>query len=213
MLPFAFHTKLEQTLLLGRKARNLRMLTDGIREVTDASIYHHTHRFLLQHHYLSPEPPNDFAYWVTEVLNDKILGERLSSIDIIQFESIAALRARLLEVLEEHTAVVERIVEAPRGEEFHFMASRIFVLPTPFVVSTLGEFRQTLEQVTINSIYYHMFDARLRLGRGDNDFSRWLDDEGYPDLAAEIRDLDPYTQTLEGLRKRLTSMVTEYEPA
>ena len=213
MLPFAFHTKLEQTLLLGRRARNLRMLTDGIREVTDASIYHHTHRFLLQHHYLSPEPPNDFAYWVTEVLNDKILGERLSSIDIIQFESIAALRARLLEVLEDHTAVMERIVEAPRGEEFHFMASRIFVLPTPFVVSTLGEFRQALEQVTINSIYYHMFDARLRLGRGDNDFSRWLDDEGYPDLAAEIRDLDPYTQTLEGLRKRLTSMVTEYEPA
>ena len=69
--------------------------------------------------------------------------------------------------------------DAPRGEEFHFLASRIFVLPTPFVVSSLGEFREALERVTINSIYYHMFDARLRLARGDNDFSRWLDDEGY----------------------------------
>ena len=213
MLPFAFHTKLEQTLLLGRKARNLRTLTDGIREVPDASIYHHTHRFLLQHHYLSPEPPNDFAYWVTEVLNDKILGERLSSIDIIQFESIGALRGRLLQVLEDHAAATERIVDAPRGEEFHFMASRVFVLPTSFVVSSLTGFRESLERITINSIYYHMFDARLRLGRGDNDFSRWLDDEGYQDLAADIRDLDPYTQTLEGLRKRLIALVSDYEPA
>ncbi len=213
MLPFAFHTKLEQTLLLGRKARNLRMLTDGIREVPDASIYHHTHRFLLQHHYLSPEPPNDFAYWVTEVLNDKVLGERLSSIDIIQFGSIGALRERLLAVLEDHAAGVERIVDAPRGEEFHFLASRIFVLPTTYVAASLDQFREFLGRVTINSIYYHMFDARLRLGRGDNDFSRWLDDEGFRDLAAEIRNLDPYTQTLEGLRNRLTAMVSEYESA
>jgi len=213
MLPFAFHTKLEQTLLLGRKARNLRMLTDGIREVPDASIYHHTHRFLLQHHYLSPEPPNDFAYWVTEVLNDKVLGERLSSIDIIQFGSIGALRERLLAVLEDHAASVERIVDAPRGEEFHFLASRIFVLPTTYVAASLDQFREFLGRVTINSIYYHMFDARLRLGRGDNDFSRWLDDEGFRDLAAEIRNLDPYTQTLEGLRNRLTAMVSEYESA
>jgi len=213
MLPFAFHTKLEQTLLLGRKARNLRMLTDGIREVPDASIYHHTHRFLLQHHYLSPEPPNDFAYWVTEVLNDKVLGERLSSIDIIQFGSIGALRERLLAVLEDHAASVERIVDAPRGEEFHFLASRMFVLPTTYVAASLDQFREFLGRVTINSIYYHMFDARLRLGRGDNDFSRWLDDEGFRDLAAEIRNLDPYTQTLEGLRNRLTAMVSEYESA
>lgn len=213
MLPFTFYTKLEQTLLLGKRARNLRMLIHGIREVPDASIYHHTHRFLLQHHYLSPEPPNDFAYWATGALNDKILGERLWSIDIIQFGSIGALRERLLEVLEDHAAGTERLVDAPRGEEFHFLASRIFVLPTPLVVTALGELRDALQRVTINAIYYHMFDARLRLGRGDNDFSRWLDDGGYRELASEIRDLDPYTQTLEGLRQRLISMVRAYEHA
>ena len=213
MLPFTLHTKLEQTLLLGKRARNLRMLIHGIREVPDASIYHHTHRFLLQHHYLSPEPPNDFAYWVTEVLNDKILGERLWSIDIIQFGSIGELRERLLEVLEDRAAGMERNVDAPRGEEFHFQASRIFVLPTSLVVTSLGELREALQRVTINAIYYHMFDARLRLERGDNDFSRWLNDGGYRDLAAEIRDLDPYTQTLEGLRQRLISMVRDYEHA
>ena len=213
MLPFTFHTKLEQTLLLGKRARNLRTLIQGVREAPDASIYHHTHRFLLQHHYLSPEPPNDFAYWATEVLNDKVLGERLWSIDIVQFGSIGALRERLLAVLEDHAEGMERNADAPRGEEFHFLASRIFVLPTPLIVTSLATFRDALQRVTINAIYYHMFDARLRLGRSDNDFSRWLDDEGYHGLASEIRDLDPYTQTLEGLRQRLISMVRDYEHA
>jgi Family of unknown function (DUF5752) len=213
MTPFTFYTKLEQTLLLGRKARNLQMLAAGIKEVPPSSIYHHTHRFLLQHHFLSPEPPNDFAYWVTEVLNDKILGERLSSVDIIQFSTIEALRERLLDVLSDHQRGLERVVDAPRGEEFHFMASRMFVLPTSFVAGSLPEFREALAKVTINSIYYHMFDARLRLRRGDNDFSRWLDDGGFRKLAAAIRELDPYTQTLDGLRRRLMSMIRPYESA
>jgi hypothetical protein len=213
MTPFTFHSKLEQTLLLGRKARNVQALAAGVREVPPTSIYYHTHRFLLQHHYLSPEPPNDFAYWVTEVLNEKVLGERLSSIDIIQFGTIETLRGRLLEVLADHLNGLEHVAEAPRGEEFHFMASRMFVLPTPVVVGSLAEFREALAHVSINSIYYHMFDARLRLRRGDNDFSRWLDDGGFRKLAASIRQLDPYTQTLDGLRRRLINMVRPYESA
>jgi len=210
---FRFTTKLDLTYLLGLKAKNALELRALVAEVPAMSIYYHTHHYLQQHHYLSPEPPNDFAYWATEVLNDKILGERLWSIDIIQFGSIGALRERLLAVLEDHAEGVERHVDAPRGEEFHFLASRIFVLPTPLIVTSLATFRDALQRVTINAIYYHMFDARLRLGRGDNDFSRWLDDEGYHELASEIRDLDPYTQTLEGLRQRLISMVRDYEHA
>jgi hypothetical protein len=211
MSTFIFHTKLEQTLLLGLRARNVRALAACIREVPDASIYHHTHRFLLQHQYLSPEPPNDFAYWVTEVLNDKELGERLFSIDVIQFQSIGALRDRLLHILDDHAATGERMVDAPRGEEFHFMATRLFVLPTPFLAASVRDFREALEQITISSVYYHMFDARLRLGRGDNDFSRWLDDGGHGTLAADIRSMDPYTQTLDGLRRRLIALARDYE--
>ena len=86
MSVFTFHTKLDQTLILGLKARTVEELLDGITRVPDSSIYHHTHRFLQQHHYLSPEPPNDFAYWVSEVLVDSVLGEQLSSVDTVQFE-------------------------------------------------------------------------------------------------------------------------------
>src|SRR3972149_6992006 len=98
--PFNFYTRLHLTELTGLRARTLEQLADLIREVPDSSIYHHTHRFLQQHQYLSPEPPNDFAYWVTEVLGEDELGEQLSSIDTIQFYTIRSLREKIIETIE-----------------------------------------------------------------------------------------------------------------
>ncbi|MBX2992660.1 MAG: hypothetical protein KF749_16015 [Bacteroidetes bacterium] len=211
MNEFQFHTKLDQTLLLGIKARNVQGLLEGIRNVPNSSIYYHTHRFLQQHHYLSPEPPNDFAYWTSEVIGDAVLGEQLSSVDIVQFHTIEELRERFVSILESHLDSMERLTFSPPGEEFHFMASRLFVFPTDRTAANLSEFIDALGQISINSIYYHVFDAKLRLARGDNDFSRWFFDLGMEELADEMRSLDPYAHTLEGLRKRIIILAREYD--
>ena len=86
MEPFRFCTKLDQTLLLGRRAKNIGELLEGIKAVPQSSIYYNTHRFLQAHHYLTPEPSNDFAYWITDVVNERILGEKLSSLDMSRVE-------------------------------------------------------------------------------------------------------------------------------
>lgn len=211
MEPFHFYTKVDQALLLGIKAKNVAALLEGVRTVPDASIYYHTHRFLQQHHYLSPEPPNDFAHWIREILNNDALGEKLSSVDIIQFSSIKELRQRFMTIFEEHLAQGDRNQDCPPGEEFHFMACRTFVLPTHHVVYSIREFRDVLAQVSINSLYYHVFDAKLRLESGENDFSRWFSDRGLAELAEQMRRLDPYTYTLEGLRKRILVMTKAYD--
>jgi hypothetical protein len=208
---FHFHTKLDQTILLGRKAKNILEVLEGIRSIPKSSIYYHTHRFLQQHHYLSPEPPNDFAYWISEVLNDVVLGERLSSIDIVQFPSISELRNTFAGIIESHLTSIDKVKDCPRGEEFHFMSCRTFAFPTPYVASNLSEFRETLKRVSVNSLYYHIFDARLRLEKGDNDFSRWFNDLGKKALAEELTRLDPYTHTLEGLRKTILHLVEKYD--
>jgi len=53
-----------------------------------------------------------------------------------------------------------------------------------------------------------MFDARLRLERGDNDFSSWLEKGlGETGVAAAIRRLDPYTLTTDGLRRAIIALV------
>ncbi|MBU2567890.1 MAG: hypothetical protein KJ967_03865, partial [Elusimicrobia bacterium] len=82
--------------MLGLKTRNLKELLEGIKTVPGSSIYHHTHRFLQQHHFLSPEPPNDFAYWITNILQESYMGEKFASVNIIQFESIRQLREKFI---------------------------------------------------------------------------------------------------------------------
>jgi hypothetical protein len=211
MSPFYFHTKLDQTLLLGTKAGNVRELLEKLTSVPHMSIYYHTHRFLQQHHYLSPEPPNDFAYWVTDVLNDAPLGERLSSVDIIQFNTIEDLKASFVRILEEHLADAERIPDCTPGEEFHFMSCKTFVMQTPHAASSLAEFSDCLARVSVNSLYYHVFDAKLRLARGQNDFSRWFGDMGLMELSEAVAQLDPYTYTLEGLRNRILKLVRQHD--
>lgn len=211
MSEFRFNTKLDQTILLGRKAKNIAELLDGIVAVPESSVYYHTHRYLQQHHYLSPEPPNDFAYWISEVLNDAPLSEELSSVDIVQFSTLDDLRERFVAILRGHLHSAARLHDCPPGEEFHFMASRTFVLHTPYLAGTLTEFRDVLKRVSINSLYYHIFDAKLRLEKGENDFSRWFRDSGYIELADELARLDPYSYTLEGLRNKIVKLGEKYD--
>jgi hypothetical protein len=208
---FHFYTKLDQTLLLGLRAKSVEGLLTGVTSVPDSSIYFHTHRFLQQHQFLSPEPPNDFAYWTANILGDEALGERLWSVDTIRFNTISELRERLMAILESSLISKRRTGECGEGEEFHFMACRTFVLPTAYVASDLREFSQLLTKVSIGSVYFHMFDAKLRLKTGENDFSRWFRGQGHTALADETRRLDPYSYTLDGLRQRIVALVTQYD--
>jgi uncharacterized protein DUF5752 len=209
--PFVFSTKFDQTVLLGRKAATAEQLLDGIRAVPGSSIYYHTHKFLQQHHYLSPEPPNDFAYWISNVLNEQALGETLSSVDIVQFQHISDLRGAFILILEERLKQPNRTAEAPAGEEFYFMGSRTFVVATPHRAGSLREFVECLKAVSVHSLYYHIFDARLRLEREENDFSIWFRKLGKETLADEMLRLDPYTHTLEGLRNRIIRLVKRHD--
>jgi septum formation topological specificity factor MinE len=210
MSGFYFSTKFTQTILTGKKAKNLKELLEGIKTVPPSSIYHHTHRFLQQHQYLSPEPPNDFAYWIAYVLNQDTLGEKISSIDIIQFNKIEELRKKFIEVIEEHLQTDAQVVDCPPGHEFHFMASKSFLLQTKYVANDLTEFKEILKKISINSLYFHIFDARLRLEKKENDFSLWFREMGKEDLANELSRLDPYTFTLERLREKIIKLVEKY---
>jgi len=207
---FEFYTSAELVFLTGRKAKNLQELLEGIKVSTDATIFYHTHRFLVQHQQISPEPPNDFAYWVSNILLDRLVGEKLASIDLIEFKTIPEIRKRIAEVIEGNLNS-NGTRSCPQGMEFHFMYSHIFVIDTGKRASNLKEFIEVVRTIPIRSIYFHMFQSRLMLGTGENDFSIWfresLDEEK---LASEISRIDPYTYTLEGLRNKIVRIVSEY---
>ncbi len=207
--PFHFMSSVDLTLLTNRRARDLAELLEHLRVVPGSVIYYHTHHFLTQHQYLSPEPPNDFAYWVTNVLQEDRLGEQLAAIDLIQFRTIRALRERLIEVIETYLNERRQLRVAPDGEEFHFRESVSFIVHTRHVAYNLAEFADCIEQLAFGSLSFHFFSARLRLERGENDFSEWCRSVGEDALAKAIARLDPYTYTMDGLRKEVVRLVRQ----
>ena len=212
--PFRFWTRLTLTRLTGRRAADLAEFVEHLRVVTPSVIFHHTHHFLVQHQHLSPEPPNDFAFWVRNVLQEDELGEQLAAIDTVQFPSLKELRMRIVDVIDRYMEGRRPLRTAPTGEEFYFQDAISFVLPTPHQATTLAGFAAGIEHASYASIAYHLFEARLRVGAQDNDFSRWLESElGEPQLAAAIRKMDPYTHTMEGLRQRLLGLLAPRLPS
>ena len=208
--PFNFYTRLHLSELTGLRAATLHQLLALIKEVPPSCIYHHTHRFLLQHQYLSPEPPNDFAYWAAEVLGEDELGERLVSIDTTQFSSIASLRERIIKTIEDYLRdnPFAKLRFAREGEEFYFIKSISFLLSTEYAAYDLKGFVEIVKKITIDSIYFHIFEARLRFEKKTNDFSNWIETSlGDKELADEISELDPYTRTLEDLRVTIINIV------
>src|SRR3954469_4670819 len=130
--PFLFVTRINLIELTGLKARTLPELVAVLKSAPSSIVYQHTHHFLKQHQALSPEPPNDFSYWVTAALNDEALGEQLAAIDTVQFGSLRALRDRIVQVIDQSLAKGKPIAMASEDETFHFMKSVSFILPTHY---------------------------------------------------------------------------------
>lgn len=206
--PFRFFTRLCLTSLTGLKARSLVELLGHLEAAPDPVIYQHTYRFLRQHQYLVPEPPNDFAYWVGNILGDERLGEQLAAVDTIRFDSLEELKRVLVETVRRHVAGRANGAEVPEGKEFHFMQAIRFSVPTAHEARDLAEFARCLKRVSPSSLYLHLFEALLRPPTGVNDFAAWLQGElDEPALARKVSSLDPYTHTLEGLRSTLITMM------
>lgn len=209
--PFLFIGCSELQEILGKEADDEKRLVELIEEVPLDSIYYHTHSFFLRHHYIPGAYANDFAQWVATQVRDLVLGERLAVLDPFNFENLEVLREELISIIDDHlsrTSVVPRVIF---GKPFYFKQSRIIEVPTGLRVRTLQDFRSALSEVEISAIYYHMFEARIRLPREESDFSLWIRKNlGLPELSERIRALNPYVGSLERLRSSLLVACDEF---
>ncbi len=135
-------------------------------------------------------------------------ARRLLGDDVMRFSTIRDLRNALVDVIQRHLDHATNLRAAPPGEEFHFMEAVSFVFPTGLRAASLREFRDALERASVASLSFHTFYARLHRETGDTDFANWLDAVlGEHALAESIRNLDPYTFTLEGWRRRVIALI------
>jgi hypothetical protein len=196
--------------MLGRSARDEQQLLETIEEIPLDSLSYHMHSFFLRHKYIAGPYPNDFATWAAIQVRDRVLGEKLGILDPYDFENLEGLRAEIVNIIDEHLSQLQIIPRAIYGEPFHFMQSRIIEVPTGLEARNLTEFRKILATVDVSVVYYHNFEAILRLGRRKGDFALWIEEQlDLPELAQRISNLDFYMTSLESIRQRIVKLCDE----
>lgn len=206
--PFEFRQCLSILKSTGEKAGNLQELKDVIAVISDECIFHHTYQYFIKGHIL--EYTNDFAQWAGESLEERALSEYLSNIDPYDFTSVTDLRNELMKVIDDHLALFPSPREAMPGDEFFFNETVTLIFPVGLRATNLAEFMTAMKFVDSVSIYYHFYEARIRLGRGIDDFSMWIEDSlGKKELAGKIRSIDPFMHTIEEIRGHIVDAVEE----
>lgn len=206
--PFYFNTSAHLLRITRYKANTLAELLEALRECPEDSVFQHTFRTLQEHHFLREGFSNDFAHWALSACNEPGLAEGLAGVDVREFTSVATLRTRFLQILENYLKTDAEAAVRPAEETFYFCASDIVVLPTSFQGRTMHEFAEGLRNVSLHSIHHHFIEARLRIKLMSNDFSQWLhEDVGLTDTARALNRIDIYTATLEDVREQIVRII------
>jgi Family of unknown function (DUF5752) len=206
--PFDFYTASYLVRLSGQEAAgSLLELKKGMATCGDACIFYHTFQSLGRHHFLGEGFSNDFAQWVFSSCNRPQLAERLASLDIRDYVSLAQLRADLQHMLEEYCGENPREAALGASEKFYFCETIEEEVPLG-VAWTLEEFRDRMKKLPHAALQFHFLTSRLRLHLRSNDFSQWFSEVlGLETLARNVDRLDVYTNTLDGIRDRIVTFV------
>jgi len=209
--PFWFRECFLMTMPIGLSVVNLRELLHALREVSESVLYYHLVQCRLAISPPAVEFPNDFALWAAVALQDSALAEKLSSFDPLDYENLGQVRQAILDILEEYLWDLRFVPWARSGFEFHFCEASTVVIRSEIAARNLQEFCQGLNNVGLDSTYYHFFEARWRLGRPIDDFSYWIETNfGLPKLVAAIRDMDIYFYNLKEIRNTLLGLIHQY---
>lgn len=206
--PFYFNTSAHLLRITTHKANILADFLGALRKCPEDSIFQHTFRTLQEHHFIREGFSNDFAHWTLSACNEPGLAERLASVDVREFTSVAGLRERFVQIVAEFLRDNPAAAVRPAEDTFYFCASDIVVMPTSFVAGTMQDFAEGLRKVGVHSIHHHFIEARLRLKLMSNDFSQWLhEDVGLTETARELNRIDIYTATLENVRAQMVRII------
>ena len=205
---FQFTGCVELRQALDHRARDERELLDRLEEVPSGSIFYHTHGYFLRHRPVTTAYGNDFAAWVAVHVRDQALAERLAVVNPFETASLEDLREELMSAVHDHLLRLSTIPRVEFGEAFYFQQSHIVEVPLGPPVTTLTEFRSGLADADASAIYFHMVEARTRLGRRSGDFAEWIRTSlDLPALADRVERIDAYMTSLERVRARLLTLV------
>ncbi|MCH9031703.1 MAG: hypothetical protein IIB00_05530 [candidate division Zixibacteria bacterium] len=194
------------TLSTGQRAINLRELCERIAHCSLESIDYHFFATKLRPAFDDPEYPNDFAAWVSYVLHDRSLAERLGMINPFEYQDSEGLRQETLNVVEDHLSLTQHIPWTTPEHEFIFLRSQMALFETGRRISRPEDFATLAPHLSTGSVYYHFVEARRRIDDSRDDFSVWLDafGDGYANLKEALSRVDYYFCSLSELKDRIS---------
>lgn len=211
MRVFQFCSSASLEKLTGRKAHNLDELLELVKTCSSSSIFYHTFSAFRKLREVQTPYTNDFAVWIARDLNEEALAEKLLAIDLAEYNTIESLRARILQILEDYRSVNPPLFERTAAEPFYLYSLVRFVYLTDKFAYNLSSFRQLLDTISTDSIYYHFIESRLQTQLQTDDFSNWMQENpDYQELAEKIRKIDMNIHTLEELRVRIGETIDKY---
>ena len=205
---FRFYTEAGLVIHTNFKAESLKSLLTGMKKVSGSSIFYLMHHALLRRHFAASAQMNDFARWVMVQLGQNSLAERLASVDPMACHSVREAREQLISYIQDYVGAGELFFRVAEGNEFHFLELHSMVLPLKSQANDLESFYHGLKKTSVGTLFYHMIEAPIRLGKPSNDFSEWLKNSLNEDqLAEEISRLNPYMYNLYELKAEILQRV------
>jgi hypothetical protein len=209
LTPFEFKSAAHLMRIERERASTIGDLRQALQTCPESSIFQHTFRTLQEHHFIREGFSNDFAHWAYTECGQVALGERLASIDVRQFTSLADLRSRLVQIVGEFLDQVPQARGASAPNPFYFCSAHTVVMPTGRLAADVKTFAEGIRAVSVHCLHYHFLEARLRRQLETNDFSLWLETNlGLPEAARQIERIDVYTSTLEDVRLQILRILT-----
>lgn len=211
MRVFQFCSSATLEKLTGRKANNLDELLELVKTCSSSSIFYHTFSAFRKLREVQTPYTNDFAVWIARHLNEEALAEKLLAIDLAEYNTIEDLRARIIELLESYKGENPSLFEKTTAGPFYLYSLVRFVYLTDKFAYNLPSFRQVLDTISIDSIYYHFIESRMQTQLKTDDFSSWMQENpDYEQLAERVRNIDINIHTLEELRLKIGKIIDEY---
>jgi len=206
--PFEFYTSSQLVEITSQKAGDLKEFREILKGIDESSVFYHVHHAFREHQFAPGVYTNDFAHWVEEETGEHVLAERLANINIKDYTELGALRDKIVEILDGYLNQNPAGGTIPAKHGFYFCRAIGIVLKTKYEAWDYDEFCAALKKVGLRSLFFHFFEARLRLAKQSNDFSNWIKDNyGDEVLAKKIEALDPYIYTMDQLRDQIIALV------
>jgi hypothetical protein len=207
---FQFSSSAYLEKLTGSKANNLKELLALIQGCPESAIFNHTFSALRKMRAVRVPYSSDFAIWIAESLNENALAEKLMVIDLVDYKTIESLRARIVSILKEYKGQHPKSFKKTSDEPFFLCdVTRVVYLTDKFAYN-LRTFRDLLDTISVDSLYYHFIETRLQNPNQKDDFSSWIDRGlGLGDLAQSIQNIDISIYTLDELREKILQLIDE----